>query len=92
MGEFVTAEAARERFRELAEQVDAAYGQMRELSSDAVGSPFRVEMAERFETQERTNRGLSYWMFDRDDVEASLVAPSHQNRRRHPQGRGPPHR
>ena len=49
MGEFVTAEAARERFRELADQVDAAYAQMRELSSDAVGNPFRVEMTEHLE-------------------------------------------
>ena len=37
--------------------------QMRELSSDEVGSEFRVQMAERLEAQERTNRGLMYRMF-----------------------------
>ncbi|BBZ18305.1 DUF222 domain-containing protein [Mycolicibacterium gadium] len=63
MGEFVTGEAARERFRVLLDQVDYAYTQMRELSSDEVGNAFRVEMAERLETQERTNRGLMYRVF-----------------------------
>ena len=63
MGEFVTAEAARERFRELADQVDAAYDEMRALSSDGVGNEFRAELAERLETQERTNRGLMYRVF-----------------------------
>jgi len=63
MGEFVTAEAARERYRELADQVDAAYAEMRALSSDEVGNEFRVELAERLEFQERTNRGLMYRMF-----------------------------
>ncbi len=63
MGEFVTAEAARERFRALADQVDAAYAEMRALSSDEVGNEFRTELAERLETQERTNRGLMYRVF-----------------------------
>lgn len=63
MGEFITGSAARERFRVLLNQVDAAYTEMRELSSDEVGSLFRVEMAERLETQERTNRGLMYRVF-----------------------------
>jgi Domain of unknown function (DUF222) len=63
MGEFVTGEAARERFRVLADQVDAAYAEMRALSSDEVANEFRVELAERLETQERTNRGLMYRMF-----------------------------
>jgi len=78
MGEFVTAEAARERFRELADQVDAAYAEMRTLSSDGVGSEFRVELGERLETLgalpsqaggppacggERTNRALMYRVF-----------------------------
>ena len=47
----------------LLDQVDAAYAEMRELSCDDVGNPFRVEMAERLETQERTNRGLMYQVF-----------------------------
>ena len=63
MGEFITGEAAREKFCVLADQVDDAYAQMRELSSDEVGSAFRVQMAERLEAQERTNRGLMYRMF-----------------------------
>jgi hypothetical protein len=63
MAEFVTAEAARERFRALADQVDAAHDEMRALSSAEVGNDFRVELAERLETQERTNRGLMYRVF-----------------------------
>jgi hypothetical protein len=63
MGRFVTGEAARERFRVLADQVDAAYDEMRTLSCDEVGSEFRVELAERLENQERTNRGLMYPVF-----------------------------
>ena len=58
MGEFVTAEAARERFRELADQVDAAYAEMRKLSSDGVGSEFRVELGERLETLGHSPRKL----------------------------------
>ena len=63
MGQFITGQAARERYRELCDQVDAAYGEMGELCSDAVGNEFRVELAERLETQERTNRGLMYRVF-----------------------------
>ncbi|HEX9835042.1 MAG TPA: DUF222 domain-containing protein, partial [Mycobacterium sp.] len=63
MGEFITGAAARERFGVLLDQVDGAYAQMRELSCDEVGSVFRVELAERLETQERTNRGLMYRVF-----------------------------
>ncbi|MCV7368160.1 HNH nuclease [Mycolicibacterium duvalii] len=36
---------------------------MQLLSSDGVGNRFRVEMAERLETQERLNRGLMYRVF-----------------------------
>ena len=36
---------------------------LRDTSSDLVGSSFRVEIAERLETQERTNRGLMYRIF-----------------------------
>ena len=43
MAEFVTGEAARARFGALADQVDAAYAQMRALSSDGVGNEFRAE-------------------------------------------------
>jgi hypothetical protein len=37
MGELITGEAARERFDALFDQVDAAYAEMRSLSSDEVG-------------------------------------------------------
>jgi hypothetical protein len=63
MAEFVTAEAARERFRALAGQVDAAYAEMWAVSSDGVGNEFRTELAERLEFQQRTNRGLMYRAF-----------------------------
>jgi hypothetical protein len=63
MVDFVSAEAARERFGQLRDQVDAAYTEMRELSCDEVGNAFRVEMAEWLETQERINRGVMYRMF-----------------------------
>jgi hypothetical protein len=63
VGEFIAGASAREEFRVLQHQVDDAYAQMRELSSDEVGSAFRMEMAERLEAQERANRGLMYRMF-----------------------------
>ncbi len=63
MAGFVTGQAARERFRALSDQVESAYAEMRCLSSDEVGNEFRVEMAERLETQERSNRGLMYRVF-----------------------------
>ena len=79
MGEFVTAEAARERFRALADQVDAAHAELRALSSDEVGNEFRVEPAQRLETQERTNRGLMYRVFgeiaDPPDQTAMAAVP-----------------
>ena len=77
MGEFVTPEAARERFRELSDQVAAAHAEMRALSSDGVGNAFRVEMAERWETQERTNRALMYRMFGEiaDPPDETAMAP-----------------
>src|SRR5215212_2911001 len=77
MGEFVTADAARERFRELAAQVGAAYAEMRALSSDEVGNAFRVELAEWLEAQERTNRGLMYRMFGEiaDPPDEAAMAP-----------------
>jgi hypothetical protein len=77
MGEFVTAEAAQQRFRELSAQVDAAYAEMRELSSDEVGTAFRTELAEWLETQERTNRGLMCRMFAEiaDPPDEAAMAP-----------------
>lgn len=78
MAQFVTAEAPRERFRALADQVDAAYEEMRALSSDQVGNAFRAEFAERLETQERTNRGLMYRVFGEmaDPPDETGMAPA----------------
>jgi Domain of unknown function (DUF222) len=78
MGGCVTGEAARERFSALADQVDAAYAEMRKLSSDEVGNEFRTELAERLETQERTNRALMYRMFGQiaDPPDETAMAPA----------------
>src|SRR5262245_34045073 len=78
MGEFVTGEAARARFRALVTQVDAAYAEMRELSAAVVGNAFRAEMAERLETQERTNRGLMYRFFGEiaDPPDETAIVPA----------------
>jgi len=78
----VTGEVARERFRALADQVDAAHAEMRELSSDVVGTDFRVELAERLEHQERTNRGLMYRFFGEiaDPPDETAMVPAVVNR------------
>jgi hypothetical protein len=78
MGSFVTAEAARERYRELADQVEAAYAEMRTLPCDQVGNEFRVELAERLESQDRTNRGLTYAVFGHiaDPPDQTAMAPA----------------
>ncbi|WP_219070957.1 DUF222 domain-containing protein, partial [Candidatus Mycobacterium methanotrophicum] len=43
--------------------IDAAHDVLRETSSDLLGNGFRVDVAERLETQERANRGLMYRFF-----------------------------
>jgi hypothetical protein len=60
---FVTAEAARESCRAALEAIDTAHRILRDTPTDEVGNDFRIEVAERLETQERTNRGLMYRMF-----------------------------
>jgi Domain of unknown function (DUF222) len=60
---FVGAEAAQQRIGAALDAIDAAHDALRETSSDLVGNEFRVEVAERLETQERTNRGLMYRFF-----------------------------
>ncbi|WP_082978831.1 13E12 repeat family protein [Mycobacterium sp. 1081908.1] len=57
------AEVARERIGAALDAIDAAHDALRETSSDLVGNDFRVEVAERLETQERVNRGLMYRFF-----------------------------
>ena len=81
MGGFVGGQAACERFDALADQVDAAYAEMRELSSDEVGNEFRTRLVERLETQERTNRGLMYRFFGQiaDPPEESAAAAAAVN-------------
>lgn len=60
MGHFITAEAARQRIRALLDALDAAHADMRAVSSQNVGTSFRVELAERLEHQQRVNRALMY--------------------------------
>ncbi|GJF10926.1 hypothetical protein NGTWS0302_27500 [Mycolicibacterium cyprinidarum] len=77
MGQFVTGDAVRDRFGALLDQVEAAYREMGELSCDVVGNSFRVEMAERLETQERVNRALMYRVFGQiaDPPEETAMVP-----------------
>src|ERR1700757_3119115 len=63
MGSCVGAEEARERIGAALDAIDAAHGVLRDTSSDVVGNNFRVDVAERLETQDRTNRGLMYRFF-----------------------------
>ncbi|MGZ8803664.1 MAG: HNH nuclease, partial [Mycobacterium sp.] len=77
MGSFVTGEAARQRFAVLLDRVDAAHREMGELSSAEVGNRYRMEMAERLETQQRCNRGLMYRVFGqlKDPPDEAAMVP-----------------
>lgn len=72
------AAAARQQICTALDAIDAAHEVLRETSSDVVGNDFRVEVADRLETQERTNRGLMYRVFgelaDPPDGEGSIAA------------------
>jgi hypothetical protein len=63
MGSWMSADEARERISAALDAIDAAHDVLRETSSDLVGNNFRVDVAERLETQDRTNRGLMYRFF-----------------------------
>jgi hypothetical protein len=63
MGSVIGAEQARERISAALDAIDAAHALLRDTPSDLVGNRFRVEVAERLETQERVNRGLMYRFF-----------------------------
>ena len=63
MGPAISAEEARERINAALDAIDAAHDLLRDTPSDLVGNKFRVDVAERLETQERTNRGLMYRFF-----------------------------
>jgi hypothetical protein len=59
----ISAEQARERITAALAAIDAAHDLLRATPSDMVGNRFRVDVAERLETQERVNRGLMYRYF-----------------------------
>jgi hypothetical protein len=63
MGSVVGAEQAREQILAALDAIDAAQSLLRATPSDLVGNRFRVDVAERLETQERVNRGLMYRIF-----------------------------
>jgi hypothetical protein len=65
----LTAEAVHAAVRAELDAVDAAYDRLRSTCTDLAGNAFRIEAAERLETQQRLNRGLSYRMF------AEIVEP-----------------
>jgi Domain of unknown function (DUF222) len=54
---------ARERISAALDAIDAAHDLLRATPSDVVGNWFRLEVAERLETQDRVNRGLMYRFF-----------------------------
>lgn len=45
------------------DSVDAAHARLRAVSTDLVGNTFRIEMADRLETQSRVTLGLTYRIF-----------------------------
>ncbi|MCI4676103.1 HNH endonuclease signature motif containing protein [Candidatus Mycolicibacterium alkanivorans] len=59
----LTAEAAHAVVRAELDAIDTAYDRLRSTCTDLVGNAFRIEIADRLEKQQRTNRGLSYRMF-----------------------------
>ncbi len=60
---FLTAEVARSQVADDLDAIDAALARLRATSTDMVGNAFRVEVADRLETQLRVNRGLSFRVF-----------------------------
>ncbi|MEZ0363479.1 13E12 repeat family protein [Mycobacterium sp. pUA109] len=56
-------EAQRAQVRADLDLIDAAQARLRAADTDLVGNAFRIEMADRLETQQRVNRALSYRMF-----------------------------
>jgi hypothetical protein len=63
VGSPISAEQARERISAALDAIDAAHLVLRDTPSNVVGNNFRVDVAERLETQDRTNRGLMYRFF-----------------------------
>src|ERR1700761_9034047 len=63
MASAVSVDEIRERITSALDAIDAAHDLLRATPSDLVGNRFRVDIAERLETQERVNRGLMYRIF-----------------------------
>jgi hypothetical protein len=63
MGPAISANEARERIKSALDAIDGAHDLLRDTPSDLVGNTFRLDVAERLETQERVNRGLMYRIF-----------------------------
>jgi hypothetical protein len=63
MGPAISADEARGRITSALDAIDAAHDLLRDTPSDVLGNGFRVDVAERLETQERANRGLMYRIF-----------------------------
>jgi hypothetical protein len=63
VGEPLTAAAVHARVRADLAVIDAAHDRLRSTCTDLAGNAFRIEIAERLESQQRTGRGLSYRMF-----------------------------
>jgi hypothetical protein len=56
-------ESQRDEIRAALDAVDAAHARLRAARSDCVGNAFRVQVAQRLETQHRINRALMYRLF-----------------------------
>jgi hypothetical protein len=63
MGPAIGTTQERERINAALDAIDAAHDTLRDTSSHMLGNKFRVEVAERLETQDRVNRGLMYRLF-----------------------------
>jgi len=63
MAAALDAATARKRIAGTLAAIDAAHEVLRDTSSDSVGNDVRVDIAERPESQERTDRGLMYRIF-----------------------------
>lgn len=62
-GTFLTAYDARRRVTADLDVIDATLTRLRDTSTDLLGNAFRIEIAERLETQNRSIQGLTYRMF-----------------------------
>nr|WP_046285216.1 HNH endonuclease signature motif containing protein [Mycobacterium sp. UM_NZ2] len=63
MATVLGAVAAREQVCAALDAIDAAQAVLRATPTDLVGNTFRIDIADRLETQERINRGLMYRIF-----------------------------